>query len=212
MENAGKQDVKSITGLILAGFAPISCYKNFLFLNLPYFSGMFIARFLIIFIIGIVTWTETMGQQDEFCEAISYIMQDAPNKFRNIRGKLQQANSTATLWDCGIKIPGTIKSRFVASMGLFYEGAFLQTMNKEDVQKVYDKYKELLNKCLGAQGFKMSQQDNFYPGLEHYKKLIFMLDANEKEAPEHPPAHAALEATYSKDLGIYTVVMYIFEH
>ncbi len=173
---------------------------------------MFIGRFLIFFLIGIAAWTETMGQQDDFCDAVSAIMRDAPNKFKNIRGKLQQANSTATLWDCGIKIPGTIKSRFVASMGLFYEGAFIQPKNKDDIQSVYDTYKGLLNKCLGAQGYKQSTQKNFYPGLDQYKKLVFMLDASEDDKSEHPPAHAALEATYSKDLGIYTVVMYIFDH
>ena len=80
-------------------------------------------------------------------------MRDAPNKFRNTRGKLKDANANATIWNCEIKIPGTISSRFVASMGLFYEGAFLQTPNKDDLKAIYDKYKAKLDSCLIPLGY-----------------------------------------------------------
>ena len=183
-----------------------------LYLNLPYFSGMFSSRILVIFIAGLMVFGKAIGQQGDFCDAISVIMRDAPNKFRNVRGKLQQANVNATFWDCSINVPGTLKSRFVASMGLFYEGAFMQSKNKDDVQSVYDTYKALLSSCLGAQDFKMTIQPNFFPGMEAYKKLVYMQEIKDDVQMDHPPAHTALEATYSKDLGTYTVVMYIFEH
>ena len=76
-------------------------------------------------------------------------------------------------------------------------------------------YKNILNTCLTAHGYTLSLSDNFYPGLSNYKKLIFMLE--EKEDPDivkpvNPPPHIAMEVTYSKELGRYTIVMFIFEH
>lgn len=179
--------------------------------NLAYFSGMTRYCIFVIFICSFCTGS-VRGQSEAVCDAIGVIVRDAPNKFRNIRGKLMDANSSATLWECGVSIPGTLKSRFVASMGLFYEGAFLQTQKIEEVGPVYEKYKSELNTCLSAMGYKMSLQDNFYPGLQQLKKLVFMQEISEGVTPALPPAHIALEATYSKDLGIYTVVLYIFDH
>jgi len=150
--------------------------------------------------------------QDDFCDAIGAILHDAPGKFRNIRGKLKESNANATIWDCGVRVPGTIKSRFVASQGLFYEGGFLQTANKDEVKGVYDRCTALLSQCLLPQGFKMTTQPNFYAGLGAYKKVVFMQELPASAPVGPPPAHIALEATYSKELGIYTVVMFIFEH
>lgn len=164
--------------------------------------------------------TKCYSQQDDFCNAITTIVRDAPNKFRNIRGKLIEANANATLWASGVTLPGTVGSRFVYAMGLFYEGAVLQTQNKDDLKSVYDKYKTLLSDCLKPQGYTMAQNDNLYPGLSDYKKIVFMPDEKEevkpdvkdKAKPVLPPAHITLETIYSKDLNKYTIVMYIFEH
>jgi hypothetical protein len=167
--------------------------------------------FLLSLLIGLGS-TQVEGQTGDFCNAISTITRDAPNKFRNIRGKLIDANANATTWACGIKVPGTIGSRFVASMGLFYEGGFLQSKKKEDVRPAYDRCKNLLASCLGPQGYIVSEQPNFYPGMAEYKKLVFMPAVKEDDKTEAAPAHLALEATFNKDIGQYTIVLYIFEH
>jgi hypothetical protein len=152
------------------------------------------------------------GQQTgDFCDAIKTIMQDAPNKFRNIRGNLINAGSSATIWACGITVPGTINSRFVASMGLFYEGAFMQTKNKEEVEAVYNKYRRTLSDCFSPEGYTVTLQDNFFPGMQDYKKVVLMPPVK-AQTTGGPPPHITMEATYSKQAGFYTVVMYIFEH
>jgi hypothetical protein len=95
-------------------------------------------------------------------------------------------------------------------MGLFYECAFLQSKKKEDVGPAYERYKKQLNECLIAAGYELTQQPNFYPNLESYKKLVYMPKENENS--KEAPSHITLEATYNKDLGLYTVVLYIFQH
>lgn len=173
---------------------------------------MFIKRILLIVAVCLMSGPMMYAQQDDFCDAVTTITRDAPNKFKNIKGKLIESNVNASYWACGINIPGVIKSRFVSSMGFFYEGAFFQTRNKEEVQAIYNKYKDQLNACLSEQGYKLSLQDNFYPGMSSYKKLVFMQDLKEEAMPENAPPHLTMEATYSKELGLYTVVMYIFQH
>ena len=131
-----------------------------------------------------------------------------------------ESNMNATMWAVGIKVPGAIGTRLVSSMGLFYEGAFYQTKNKEELKTVYEKYKNLLTSCLASQGYKLSKQPNFYPGLGDYKKLVFMKESGDDgktaTAPAHAsdsaPPHIAMEADYSKESGKYTIVMFIFEH
>ncbi len=123
-----------------------------------------------------------------------------------------EANSNATIWASGIKVPGGIGARFVASMGLFYECAFFQTKNRDEIQAVYDKYKGLLTNCLKPEGYTLSTQPNFYPGLESYKKLVFMPEPTRDAKADSAPAHITLEATYSKEAGQYTIVLFIFEH
>jgi hypothetical protein len=154
----------------------------------------------------------TANAQNDFCNAASAIVGDAPNQFRNIRGNVIKARGTAIFWECGITVPGTISSRFVSSNGLFYEGALFQTKNKDEVKTVYDKYKSLLKDCFSSRQYKMYLQDNFYPGLEDYKKLAFMPLLQDDKKPGLPPPHITMEATYNKTVGYYTVVMYIFEH
>jgi hypothetical protein len=152
------------------------------------------------------------AQDNEFCNAINTISADAPNKFRNIRGNVTGDNPNATMWSCEVKVPGTINSRFVASQGLFYEGALYQSKNNNELQRVYDKYKEQLNACLSAQGYTMSLSPNFMPGLGEFKKLVFIREPKEDIKPENAPAHVAMETLYSKEMGLYTIVLYVFEH
>ena len=153
------------------------------------------------------------AQTGDFCSAVSAILHDAPLKFRNIRGKVTDANANATQWECGITVPGTIKSRFIASMGMFYEGAFLQSNSKDDLKAMYDECKARLDSCLIPKGYTLSFNDNFYTGLADYKKLVYMSDqVVDERQPENAPPHLTLEVAYSKEMGLYTIVMYIFEH
>ena len=184
------------------------CFPTIKFINL----ALFMKILLIIFGILIIHNNTSYAQDDEFCNAITTIINDAPNKFRNICGKEIQRNATATMWASGIKVPGTIGSRFVASMGLFYEGAFFQTGRIDELKNAYDKYRDLLGNCFGPQHYKMSTQPNFYPGLSGYKKVVFMPEVDSATAPAKAPAHITFEATYNKDIKLYTLVMYIFEH
>ena len=167
-------------------------------------------RVTIIFIL-FISATLCKAQTDDVCGAIMAITQDAPAKFKNIRGKVLQTNPGTTIWQSGIKVPGSIGSRFVMSMGLFYECAFFQSKNKADLEPVYEKYKILLNNCLLHEGYTLSLQPNFYPGIENYKKLVFMTDKVDPKS-DGAPAHITMEATYSKTTGLYTLVMFIFEH
>ncbi|MCD6013395.1 MAG: hypothetical protein K0Q79_3257 [Flavipsychrobacter sp.] len=152
------------------------------------------------------------GQEGDVCNAIITITQDAPNKFRNIKGKMLESNATATMWASGIKVPGSIGHRFVQSMGLFYECAFFQTKNKQELEPVYEQYKTVLNNCLLHEGYTLSLHPNFNAGIANYKKLVFMTEAKNDANPAGPPPHITLEVTYSKITGYYTIVMFIFEH
>ena len=174
---------------------------------------MIIKRFVFV-LIAVFCFGHAYAQSDEVCNAISTIVRDAPNKFRNVRGKTMEANGQATMWECSIKVPGTVGSRFVASMGLFYEGAFFQTANVNDLKEAYAKYKSILSACLLPKGYTLSAADNFSPGLKDYKKLIFMpKDADEPQIKSsNLPPHITMEVTYSKEVGKYTIVMFIFEH
>jgi len=169
---------------------------------------MFLKRFFLLLVTVTSFFSFAHGQSDAFCKAVTTIVKDAPNAFRNIKGK---ADQSGRIWACGIKVPGTIASRFVDAMGLFYEGGFFQTKNKEELKDAYEKYKTMLNNCLSAYGYTLTQVDNFYPGLADYKKLIFMIEEYEPQGAK-PPAHITMEVIHSKELGNYAIVMYIFEH
>jgi hypothetical protein len=173
---------------------------------------MFLRRILLTLLVYTIAYSYTCAQTDDFCDAITAIVRDAPNQFRNIKGKAIRAGTNALAWECGIKVSGSIDSRFVASNGLFYEGAFFQSKNKNEVRAAYDKYKELLGFCLQLQGYKLTVQDNFYPGMSSYKKLAFMPEIKGDIKLQDLPAHVTMETTYSKDVDKYTIVVYIFEH
>ena len=185
---------------------------------------MLIKRFALLLLLASIGRFSAYGQNDDFCKAVTAIVNDAPFSFRNIKGAPLKGLG---MWECGIKVPGTIASRFVYAMGLCYEGAFFQTQNKEELKGAYEKYKAILQNCLTAKGYTMTAVDNFYPGLGDYKKLIFMLEEkDEPVAPKSkgkptpkakskhalPPAHFSMEVNYSKEVGKYTIGMFIFEH
>jgi hypothetical protein len=172
---------------------------------------MFFRSICLLFVFS-VSVQATFGQQEDFCRAVTAIMRDAPDKFRNIRGNVTESNYAATMWATGIHVPGTIGSRFVSSAGLFYEGAFLQTTSKNELKPIYDKYKALLADCLTPKGYTVSLSDNFYAGLGDYKKVAFMPELKDSTTITDLPSHVTMEVTYNKDVGKYTVVMYIFEH
>ena len=161
--------------------------------------------------LGTLCYSNIYCQQSDFCDAVTTIMRDAPNKFRNIKGKVLQSNISAVIWDCGVKVPGTISSRFVLSMGSFYEGAFFQTREKEEIKTNYDNCKDRLVACLAPQGYTMSLTANFYAGLEAYKKIVFMKEPGEGKKIDSLPPHIAMEVVYNKDAKNYTIIMYIFE-
>ncbi len=183
---------------------------------------MLIKRFALLLLLAATGLSPAYSQNDDFCKAVMAIVNDAPNSFRNIKGAPLKGGS---MWECGIKVPGTIASRFVYVTGICYEGAFFQTWDKKEVKGAYEKYKDILANCLAAKGYTMTAVDNFYPGLGDYKKLIFMLEEKDepvvskpklKSTPKPkrplPPAHFAMEVNYSKEVGKYTIGMFIFEH
>ncbi len=169
-------------------------------------------RPLFILALIIMAGAAVQAQQTDFCDAVNTIVNDAPAKFRNLRGKVVDARPGAGMWESSIKVPGVISARFVVSMGVFYEGALHDARTKDGLDAAYEKWKAALSACLEPQGYKLWKQDNFYPGLGHLKKLAFMKEIPEKTAFGNTPAHVTLEAQYSKQTGKYTIVMYIYEH
>ncbi len=149
---------------------------------------------------------------NDFCEAIKTIMNDAPNHFHNIRGKNIGDNMKAVIYNCMIPVPGVISSRFVYSNGNFYEGAIYQTQNIKDIKAYYDTCKTLFDNCIIPMGYSVLQYDNFYKGCEAYKKIVYLPKLPDGTPSKDRPAHVAIEVTYSKEKNIYTLVAFIFEH
>ena len=156
--------------------------------------------------------TPTRAQSSDFCEAVTAVMNDAPNEFRNIRGRMVESNMNSNMWASPVKVPGSLGHRVVQAMGLFYEAAFLQTTNRDDVRPAYDKLKQQLTQCLEPMGYKVSYQENFTAGLGDFKKVVLMKDLQPGLKSEQLPPHATIEVTYSKDVGKFTVVMFLFQH
>jgi hypothetical protein len=172
---------------------------------------MFLRKAILLLLLTVPFGAETHGQQGDFCEAIDVIIKDAPNQFRNVRGKLIDAGIKKGIWESSIKVPGTIGSRFISSMGLFYEGALYQTKQSATLKEPYERLKKQLSDCLVPQGYTVTACDNFYSGVGEYKKLLFMraLEGDDKTAAK---GHMSMEVEYSKELGTYTIILLIFEH
>ncbi len=150
------------------------------------------------------------AQESDFNDAVTAIMRDAPSDFRDVKGKQKNNSIFAIVWDCSIRVPGTIASRFVYSKGLYYEGALAQTTDTAQIRKVYTEYAAKLDSLLVPQRYQRNDFENFYPGLEHFPKATWL-----PERPKNPLEalpHLALEVMYSKELKSFTAVMFIYEH
>lgn len=175
---------------------------------------MFLKRCLSALAIMVASYSAAHAQAGSFCEAVNTILNDAPNDFKNIMGRPMQANMNASMWASSVKIPGTVGYRIVQAMGLFYEGALIQTSDKEKLPPVYEEYKKKINECLAPLGYKMSTQENVVAGLSDLKKVVFMKEVEEYKNGDdikNLPPHVTMEATYQKDNG-FTIVMFIFQH
>ena len=156
--------------------------------------------------------TSAQAQPEGFCEAVTAILRDAPNQFRNVHGGLKESNATASVFKSNIKVPGTLNSRFVSSMGLFYEGALFQNSDKEVITRGYDEYKEGLRHCLEAQGYHMTSVDNWVPQTRDFRKLIFTKTLSADADVKTMPGHVTMEVDYDKNRDLYTLSFYIFDH
>ncbi len=170
---------------------------------------MFVKRLIITVAVSLIA-VSTYAQKNDFCDAVSAILKDAPNQFRNIRNpNPEKGGQNSITYKSGINIPGTIISRFISSMGFFYEGALKQAKTPEGLKDDYEHYKTILNTCLESKGYKMRLTPNYITGLENYKKVIFMPDFKASATP--PIGHVALEVDFNKTSGMYTLIIYIFE-
>ncbi len=167
---------------------------------------------LILTLLVAVACNTTMHAQLEFCEGVNAVLKDAANNFKNILGRMMESNMNATMWSSTVKIDGVIGYRIVSSMGFFYEGAFIQTTNKDKLMPVYTEFKNKLNACLAPQGYKISYQDNFTAGLSDFKKVVFMKDIKPGTDAKDLPPHVTIETIYNKDIGKFTIVMFLFNH
>ena len=150
--------------------------------------------------------------QDDFCDAISVILRDAPNEFRNIRTNLTQTSVGMKIYKSGVIVPGTINSRFVYTMGNFYEGALAQSRDLAVIKVAYDQYKKKLEGCLKPKGLSMKFVDNFTPGLSAYKKVIYMPPVSKNTDLKAQKGHVSMEVDYNKNSGLYTLIFYIYQH
>jgi hypothetical protein len=159
-----------------------------------------------ILLAAIICFPMLAQAQPDFCAGVNALLGDAALRFKNTKGAVISASAQGLVWDAKLTIPGTIKSRLVSVMGLYYEGAFFQTKNPADLKAAYGQYKTQLAGCLTA--YKITQSDNFYKGLESYKKLIFTKPSDS----DLPPPHVSMEVDYNKTAGLYTIVVYVWEH
>jgi len=152
------------------------------------------------------------AQDADFCDAVKAVLNDAPSGFSHVHARVFESNQNAMMWPATLKIPGAKACRVVKSMGLFYEAGLIQTSDKDKLEPVYKKYRDMLADCLAPLGYKISYQPNFTAGLSELKKVVFMKDIPENLTVAELPPHLTLEAMYSKDVGGFTIVMIVFDH
>lgn len=178
------------------------------FCTIPYLSNS-MKNLLFIFIFFIGCMRNASAQQSDFCSAVSVILKDAVDHFRNVRHPDPENIASGTTYKCTIPVPGVSVARFIAATNLFYEGALKQAKTADELKPEFDKYKEWLNACLSSKGYIMREVPNRNPGLEKYKKVMFMADFSQNG----PPAigHVTLDIDYNKISGLYTILLYIYE-
>lgn len=152
------------------------------------------------------------AQDDGFCNATQVILRDAPNEFRNIKQNVYEKNATATFYRSGIKLPGALQSRFVSSMGLFYECALVQNQDLNALQAPYEQFRTILQECTATLGYHMVSIKNFNAAMSAFPKLNFMPDISDANSVHDLPGHITLEVDYNKDRKIYTLLLLIFQH
>ena len=171
-------------------------------------------KFLVLLVVlgfGLQIYT-AQGQKTEFDKAITAIMHDAPEAFRDVRGKEVNNSYNALVWESGIKVPGTVASRFVFAKGMYYEGALMQAPDSSALRTVYQSTAMRMDSLLLPQGYSRVESENFYPNVADFPKIAWLpARGNDSKGDDMPP-HLALEVTYSKKVGNYTVVMYIYQH
>ncbi len=170
---------------------------------------MFIKRALLGAALSLLCITNTYAQKTDFCDAVSAILKDGPNEFKNIRHPdAERSGGNGLVYKSNINVPGSIISRFVASMGLFYEGALKQAPTTDLIKPEYNRIIAELNSCLVPKGYVMRSVPNYIKGLESFKKIMFMPDF---KATTPPVGHVTLEVDYNKDSKQYTLILYIFQ-
>jgi hypothetical protein len=173
---------------------------------------MNIKSFLLLVHLAFLGHVTAVAQSGGFCDVVNTILKESDSKFKGIQGKMMEMNATATMWASTVKLPGSIGYRIVNSMGFFYESAVLQTTNRSEIKPIYDEYKKKLAECLSPQGYEISYQENFIAGLSDYKKVVYMKKVKEDTPLEELPPHITMEVTYSKEVGKFTVVIFLFQH
>ncbi len=160
--------------------------------------------------LSVLTCTSAQAQISDFCDAVSTILKDGPNQFKNIRHPdPERSGGNGLVYKSNINVPGTIISRFVASMGMFYEGALKQAPTSDLIKPEYDRIIAELNECLIAKGYAMRSAPNYIKGLESFKKIMFMPDFKASATP--PYGHVTLEVDFNKESKQYTLILYIFQ-
>ena len=171
---------------------------------------MFIRKVILAAALSMFALSHTYAQKTEFCDAVSAILKDGPNEFKNIRHPdPERSGGNGLVYKSNINVPGSIISRFVASMGLFYEGALKQAPTPELIKPEYDRIIAELNDCLAPKGYAMRSVPNYIKGLESFKKIMFMPDFKASTTP--PVGHVTLEVDFNKDSKQYTLILYIFQ-
>ncbi len=174
---------------------------------------MIMRRSLTILLLAIACNAHGQLHMTNFCEAVDTIMKLAPDHFRPIMGKVMSTNSMGTMWASTIKIPNTVGYRIVQSNGMYYEAAVEQTTDKDALMPDYERTKEQITECLKRKGnYRMTTQENFTAGLSKYPKVVWMIPPKEGVSADELPPHLAMEVTYDKSKGKFTLIMYIFQH
>ena len=173
---------------------------------------MFTRRILFFLSVFLSVYQYGSAQEADFCDAVMAILRDAPNQFRNVHGSLKSSDASSSIFKSNIKVPGTINSRFVSSMGLFYEGALYQSSDKLAMEMAYGKYRAQLDGCLKPQGYNMSITNNFNVDSGDFKKAIFIQPFRDDMDIKKMPGHVTMEVDHNKETNVYTLIFYIFEH
>ena len=151
------------------------------------------------------------AQTNDFCSGLQSILESAKLQFHDIKDSVLKANEYAIMWKVKKQLPGALKARLVSSMGIRYEAAMYQSTDIENLKETYKLLNTALANCLIKNGYKCSTANNFYPGLEDYKKVMYTQNITTNTADEAPP-HISMEVDLFKASGTYSIIINIWEH